>query len=254
MGRLAGQFDRFPLLLKFLDAKEVLSVQVHPSDDQEQYIPKGDTGKTEAWVVLEAGKKALIYAGLKKGTDEAHVRKALDEHKVADYLHSFTPKPGDGVFIHSGAVHTLADVVVFEVQENSDTTYRLYDWDRIDAKTGKPRELDIDKAIACIDFSLTDIGPVKPDAVETMQVVREELFNNEHFIVWRLNTDKQFTVGAEDLPRILVCIDGKGDIAFDGTNYGIKKGDVVLLPAELGVMDCIPQGKINLLEIAIPES
>ena len=84
--------------------------------------------------------------------------------------------------------------------------------------------------------------------------MREELFNNEHFIVWRLNTDKQFTVGAEDLPRILVCIDGKGDIAFDGTNYGIKKGDVVLLPAELGVMDCIPQGKINLLEIAIPES
>ncbi len=254
MGRLAGQFDRFPLLLKFLDAKEVLSVQVHPSDEQTQYIPKGDTGKTEAWVVLETGEKALIYAGLKKGTDEADVRKALDEHKVADYLHSFTPKPGDGVFIHSGAVHTLADVVVFEVQENSDTTYRLYDWDRIDAKTGKPRELDIDKAIACIDFSLTDIGPVKPDAVETMQVVREELFNDEHFIVWRLNTDKQFTVGAEDLLRILVCIDGKGDIAFDGTNYGIKKGDVVLLPAELGVMDCIPQGKINLLEIAIPES
>lgn len=254
MGRLAGQFDRFPLLLKFLDAKEVLSVQVHPSDDQQEYIPKGDMGKTEAWVVLETGEKALIYAGLKKGTDKAELRKALDEHKVADHLYSFTPKAGDGVFIHSGTVHTLADVVVFEVQENSDTTYRLYDWDRIDAKTGKPRELDIDKAIACIDFSLTDIGPVKPDAVEAKPVLREELFNNEHFILWRIYTDAQFKVGAEDLPRILVCIDGKGDIAFDGTNYGIKKGDLVLLPAELGVMNCIPQGKINLLEIAIPES
>jgi len=253
MGRLAGKFERFPLLLKFLDAKEVLSVQVHPSDDQKQYIPQGDTGKTEAWVVLEAGGNALIYSGLKKGTDEADLRKALDEHKVADYLHAFTPKPGDGVFIHSGTVHTLADVVVFEVQENSDTTYRLYDWDRIDAKTGKPRELDVDKAIACIDFSLTDIGPVKPKVIEEKPVLRAELFNNEHFILWRMNADEKFAVGAEDVPRILVCIDGKGDIAFDGANYSIKKGDVVLLPAELGVMDIIPQGKISLLEIAIPE-
>lgn len=254
MGRLAGKFDRFPLLLKFLDAKEVLSVQVHPSDEQKQYIPKGDTGKTEAWVVLETGAKALIYSGLKKGTDEADLRKALDEHKVAAYLHSFMPQPGDGVFIHSGTVHTLADVVVFEVQENSDTTYRLYDWDRIDAKTGKPRQLDVDKAIACIDFNLTDIGPVKPKTVENKPVPREELFNNEHFIVWRMVTGTQFTVGAEDMPRILVCIDGKGDIVFGGTSYGIRKGDVVLLPAELGIMECIPQGKINLLEIAIPQS
>jgi mannose-6-phosphate isomerase len=253
MGKLAGKFEKFPLLLKFLDAKEVLSVQVHPSDDQKEYIPKGDTGKTEAWVVLEAGKKALIYAGLKKGTDEADLRKGLDEHKVADYIHSFTPKPGDGVFIHSGTVHTLADVVVFEVQENSDTTYRLYDWDRIDAKTGKPRQLDVDKAIACIDFGITDVGPVKPKKIAAQPVLREELFNNEHFILWRMHADTKFTVGAEDMPRILICIDGKGDIAFNGTNYAIKKGDVVLLPAELGEMDCIPQGNINLLEIAIPE-
>lgn len=254
MGRLAGNFDRFPLLLKFLDAREVLSVQVHPSDDQKEYIPKGDTGKTEAWVVLQSDDKALIYSGLKEGTNKAKLLKALNEHKVANCLHSFTPELGDGVFIHSGTVHTLADVVVFEVQENSDTTYRLYDWDRVDAKTGKPRELDIDKAIACIDFNLTDIGPVKPKDTRVNNVPREELFNNEHFILWRMHTDLQFTVGAEDIPRILVCIDGKGDIIFDGTNYSIRKGDVVLLPAELGIMKCIPQGKINLLEIAIPEA
>lgn len=252
MGRLAGNFDRFPLLLKFLDAKEVLSVQVHPSDNQKEYIPKSDTGKTEAWVVLEAGKKALIYAGLKKGTNEAELRKSLEDHHVADYLHSFTPKPGDGIFIHSGTVHTLADVVVFEVQENSDTTYRLYDWDRVDAKTGKPRQLDIDKAIACIDFNLVDIGPAEPKKVKTNDITREELFNNEHFILWRINTDTQFAVGAKDVPRILVCIDGRGEIVFNGANYAVRKGDVVLLPAELGVMACTPKGKINLLEIAIP--
>jgi len=253
MGRLAGDFDRFPLLLKFLDAKEVLSVQVHPSDDQTEYIPKGDTGKTEAWVVLETGEKALIYAGVVKGTTETILRKALDAHKVADHLHSFTPKPGDSVFIHSGTVHTLADVVVFEVQENSDTTYRLYDWDRVDAKTGKPRELDVDKAMACIDFNLTDIGPVKLEKTATPSP-RELLFNNEHFILWRIESEAAFPVGAEDVPRILVCIDGKGQLDFDGTYYTINKGDVVLLPAELGVIECIPKGEITLLEIAIPEN
>ena len=253
MGKLAEDYDRFPLLLKFLDAKEVLSVQVHPSDDQEEYIPKGDTGKTEAWVVIETGPESLIYSGLKPGTTEADLRQGVAEHKVADYVHSFTPNPGDGIFIHSGTVHTLADTVVFEVQENSDTTYRLYDWDRVDAKTGQPRELDVDKAIACIDFDIINVGPVKPKTVETKPVIRERLFSDEHFMLWRMNTADQFTVGAADVPRILVCIDGDGTLNYSGTSYNISKGDVCLLPAEIGIIDCIPQGSINLLEIAIPE-
>jgi mannose-6-phosphate isomerase len=147
-------------------------------------------------------------------------------------------------------VHTLADVVVFEVQENSDTTYRLYDWDRVDAKTGKPRELDIDKAMACIDFKLTDISPVKPKKEKGLG---ELLFNNEHFILWRMETKAEFSVGAEDAPRILVCVEGNGQLNFGGAHYDITKGDVVLLPAELGAMPCVPKGKINLLQIAIPE-
>jgi mannose-6-phosphate isomerase len=254
MGKLASSFDRFPLLLKFLDAKEVLSVQVHPSDDQKEYIPPGDTGKTEAWVVLETGAKSLIYSGLKPGTTAETLRKGLDEHKVADQIHSFAPKIGDAVFIHSGTVHTLADVVVFEVQENSDTTYRLYDWDRVDAKTGKPRQLDVDKAIACIDFKITDVGPVKPNVESEKPVLREQLFNNEHFILWRIQTEAEFSVGAEDVPRILVCVDGAGQVHYDGAEYPITKGDVMLIPAVLGVLSCSPKGKINLLEIAIPEN
>jgi len=254
MGKFAGNFDRFPLLLKFLDAKEVLSVQVHPSDDQKKYIPKGDMGKTEAWVVLETGAKSLIYSGLTKGTTEAVLRKSLDEHKVAERLHSFMPKVGDGVFIHSGTVHTLADVVVFEVQENSDTTYRLYDWDRVDAKTGKPRQLDIDKAIACIDFNLVDIGPVKPHNKTIDAVVHEQLFNNEHFILWRIQTVLKFKTGAINEPRILVCAEGAGEVQYNNVSYPIKKGDVMLLPAEVGVVDFLPVGKINVFEIAIPQT
>jgi mannose-6-phosphate isomerase len=119
MGRLSGRFHGFPLLLKFLDAHEMLSVQVHPS---------GDTGKTEAWVVLEAGKDSRIYAGLKAGTTEADLRQALTNETVADRLACFTPTLGDAVFLPGGTVHSLGgDIVVFEVQQNSDVTFRLYD-------------------------------------------------------------------------------------------------------------------------------
>ena len=148
MGTLAGRFRRFPLLLKFLDAREMLSVQVHPEDTHPDLLPAGETGKTEAWVVLEAGPESRIYAGLKPGTTEATLRQALTDGGVADQLACFTPKPGDGVFIPAGTVHSLGGgVVVFEVQENSDVTFRLYDWNHVDAKTGKPRALQVDRAL-----------------------------------------------------------------------------------------------------------
>lgn len=252
LGKFASQFDRFPLLLKFLDCKEVLSVQVHPSDDQKKYIPAGDTGKTEAWVVLETGKDSRIYAGLKPGTNAENLRQAITDHKVADKLHSFIPQPGDGVFIQSGTVHTLGGAVVFEVQENSDVTFRLYDWDRTDAKTGKPRELQVDEALACIDFNQVDIGPVKPVADSQYPDIKERLFNNEHFVLWRIKSGNMFMVGEMKEPRVLVCIDGRGDLAFNGVKYPLHKGDVMLLPAIAGSCIYQPAGYVTLLEIGIP--
>jgi mannose-6-phosphate isomerase len=126
LGKSAGHFRRFPLLLKFLDAHEVLSIQVHPADGQTGLLPPGESGKTEAWVALETGPKSRIYAGLQPGTTADVLRRT-----VADHLASFAPPLGDAVFIKAGTVHSLADVVVFEVQQNSDVTFRLYDWDRI---------------------------------------------------------------------------------------------------------------------------
>src|ERR1700744_4638473 len=195
MGKYAGLYDRFPLLLKFLDAQKVLSVQVHPSDDKPQYIPKGEHGKTEAWGVLEAGPDARIYTGLKNGTTEQKLRDDLKAHKVADDLSSFKPKAGQAVFIKAGTVHTLQDVVVFEVQENSDVTYRLYDWDRIDEKTGKPRDLQVDEAIACIDFNKTDVKPVVPVVKTKVPVQREIVIQNDHFDLCRITGDFAFMVG-----------------------------------------------------------
>ncbi len=254
LGKLAGRFDRFPLLLKFLDARDVLSVQVHPSDSQTDYLPKGENGKTEAWVVLEAGPQSRIYAGLKPGTTPETLRSAITDGKVSDSLASFAPKPGDGVFIPAGTVHSLGDVVVFEVQENSDVTFRLFDWNHIDAKTGQPRPLQVDQAMACIDFAQGAIEPVVPMVDELKPVLRERLFSCEHFGLWRFGAESPCGVGAEKTSRVLVCLACNGQVEHDGASYAIGKGDVMLLPAVVGACLCRPHGAISLLEISLPEA
>ena len=252
LGKFAPYYKRFPLLLKFLDCKKVLSVQVHPSDQLTAYIPEGESGKTEAWVVLETGAEGIIYAGLKPGVTEAKLRVSLEKHKVADDLASFKPNAGDCVLIKAGTVHTLGDAVVFEIQENSDVTYRLYDWDRVDEKTGKPRDLQIEQAIACIDFTQTAIGPVKPVTEDDGPELRERIFDNGHFKLWRLTGTMPFMVGEEAAPRILVCIEGGGELESNNDLYTLDKGEVMLIPAVTGACPFEPRGKVVLLEIALP--
>jgi mannose-6-phosphate isomerase len=253
MGKLSSRFTRFPLLLKFLDAHEMLSVQVHPSDAHPDLIPAGDTAKTEAWVVVEAEKGSQIYAGLKSSTTPGSLSESLKDGTIAERLVSISPKSGDAVFISAGTVHTLGnDVVVFEVQQNSDVTYRLYDWGHIDSVTKELRPLQVDQALACIDFGSTNSGLVTPRVETTMPVERERLFDCAAFLLWRVRGQAQFTVGAIAEPHVLVGIEGSGRIMHDGTPYAVGKGDVWLLPAEVGVCAFEPSGEATMLEIAIP--
>jgi mannose-6-phosphate isomerase len=253
LGELVPRFRRFPLLLKFLDAREMLSVQVHPSDAHRDLLPKGESGKTEAWVVLEAGTGSRVYAGLKPGTTAKDLRSALANGTVTDDLACFTPQPGDGVFLPAGTVHTLGGgVVVFEVQQNSDVTFRLYDWGHVDAKTGQPRALQVDQALACVDFAERAAGPVAPVTEATMPVRRERLFQCEHFGLWRLCGQWPFTVGVADVPRVLVCIEGEGKLEHDGSTYPVGKGEVWILPAVAGACFFEPHGAVTVLEIALP--
>jgi mannose-6-phosphate isomerase len=254
MGKLAGRFRRFPLLLKFLDVHEMLSVQVHPTKANTNLLPAGETPKTEAWVVLEASTQGRIYAGLKPGTTETNLRRALTNGTVADHLACLTPKAGDAIFLRAGTVHSLGgDLVVLEIQQNSDVTFRLYDWDHIDPKTGKPRALQVDKAMACIDFVEGPVNLVTPMVETTSPVERERLFHCEHFWLWRLRGRSPFTVGAADLPRILVCLEGAGDLEHCDISYTVGKGDVFVLPAAIGTCVFRPHSAVNLLEIAIPD-
>lgn len=254
LGRQAGRFQRFPLLLKFLDVQKTLSVQVHPSDLQSDFIPPGESGKTEAWVVLETAPDSQIYAGLRSAMTAGDLRCAINDQTVADRLASFQPKQGDSVLVPAGTVHSLADVVVFEVQENSDVTFRLYDWDHVDPKTGKRRPLQVDQALACVDFARLAVGPVAPVVEETAPVLRERLIHCEHFGIWRASGEAPFTVGADDTPRVLVCISGNGYVDYNGVDYAIAAGDVLLLPAVVGALTFQPGGAVILLEISLPES
>jgi mannose-6-phosphate isomerase len=253
MGELAPRFRRFPLLLKFLDAREMLSVQVHPSDAHPELLPPGETGKTEAWVVIEAEKGSLIYAGLPPGTTAAELRHSLTNGTIADHLHCIVPKPGDAVFTPAGTVHTLGGgVVVFEVQQNSDVTFRLYDWGHVDAKTGQPRPLQVDEAFACIDFDGDAGGLVAPYVEATSPVRHERLFDCEAFQLCRLIGQAPFTVGATAEPRVVVCLVGSGQIEHGKISYPVSKGDIWLLPAEAGACAFRPRGEVTLLEIAVP--
>ena len=254
MGRLVLHFRRFPLLLKFLDARQMLSVQVHPSDAHPDLIPAGESGKTEAWVVIEARNGSRIYAGLKAGTTADDLRRSLVTGTIADHLVGIDPKAGDSVFIPAGTVHTLGDdVLVFEIQQNSDVTFRLYDWDHVDAKTGQPRSLQVEQALASIDFANCNGGLVTPDVVSTTPVDRETLFECRHFLLWRLRGESPFSVGAAEMPRLIVCIEGSGWIEGGGITYGIEKGDVWILPAVVGPCEFHPNNAVTLLEIALPE-
>lgn len=249
LGRYSGRYSRFPLLLKFLDAREMLSVQVHPSDRHPELLPPGENGKTEAWVVLESDPGSEIYAGLEPGaTPQALAH--LDSSTSDKFLAKFHPKVGDGLFIPAGTVHALGGgVAVFEVQQNSDVTFRLFDWDRVDASTGKPRELHIDKALQCIDYERGPVGPVTPIRQDDGS---ELLFDTTHFKLWRHQSSTPFMVGARDEPRVVVGASGGGEITTAGHAYRLRQGDVFLLPAEVGEVQFTPSGLATVFDIGFP--
>lgn len=253
LGAQAGQFERFPLLLKFLDAKEMLSVQVHPSDAHKDLLPKGERGKTESWLVLEADEESSIYAGLEPGVTPEGLAQEAKDGTVEKSLASWRPQVGDGLFIEAGTVHALGGgVLVFECQQNSDVTFRLFDWNRVDEKTGKPRELHIDDAVKATNFEAVAVEPTQPRVLSTQRVLREGMFACEFFTVERLTGDEPFGVGVEGALRVLVALSGGGTMQYYDAEYEVRQGDVYVLPAQVGQLEFKPSGKAVLAEVAVP--
>ena len=177
----------FPLLVKLLDASHALSVQVHPDDDYAAAHGLGEPGKTEMWYILEAEAGARIVHGLEPGTDRAVLQRAIAAGSVQDHLRRVAVKPGDAVMVPAGTVHgILSGIVLVEIQQSADTTYRIYDWDRV-GPDGRRRTLHVERALEVIDFAGPGPGIVTPRVAETGGGVRREVVAEcDRFVVERV--------------------------------------------------------------------
>lgn len=231
VGTRAEDFPYFPILIKLIDAKDNLSIQVHPNNEYAQRV-EGEFGKTEIWYVLDAAEDAQLIYGFKEKISSEQFAKAIENNTLTDVLNSVKVKKGDLLFIEAGTVHAICKgILVAEIQQNSNTTYRVYDYGRVGAD-GKPRELHIKKAV---DVSVTeppkyDIKPMgepvdKGSYIETL-LTKCDLFTVHHYDVKESTT--LFT-DEKSFNHILV-VDGNGEL--DGRAF--KKGDSFFVPADYG--------------------
>ncbi|MBI2826931.1 MAG: class I mannose-6-phosphate isomerase [Planctomycetia bacterium] len=249
LGRHAPQ-KRFPLLFKFLDARLPLSVQVHPDDARAALLAPAEFGKTEAWIVLHAEADSVIYAGLKPGVDRQALVAAIDRGACDDCLHRFTPRPGDCVFLPAGVVHALGGgLVVAEIQQSSDTTWRLFDWNRA-GPDGRPRPLHVDEALEAIDFSIGPVSPVAPQATDRHEI--ERLVGCDKFVVDRHRDRAPWRLPDDQRCHIVSALAGEVTIAGDPSKLPLTVGDTALVPAERAATEVIPGSGAVVLDIFLP--
>ena len=249
LGRHAPQ-PRFPLLVKLLDARQKLSVQVHPDDRRAAALSPPDLGKTEAWVVLHAEPEARIFAGLKRGFDRAALERELSRGTCELCLHGFTPRVGDCIFLPAGAVHAIgAGLVVAEVQQSSDVTYRLFDWNRA-GTDGKPRPLHIAEALEAIDYALGPVSPSQPAATDRPH--RERLVACDKFVLDRWRLSQPETIEDDDRCHILMVLEGEVLVSGDPAARPLLFGETILLPAQRPLAQLIPRPSAIVLDAYLP--
>lgn len=250
LGRAAGR-QQFPLLVKYLDACDVLSLQVHPDDHRVHEFDPDENGKTEAWVVIAAAPDSRLFVGFHEGVSEADVRSALAAGRIADLLHSFDARAGDCVFVPAGTVHAVgAGVLLAEVQQSSDVTFRLYDWERL-GPDGRPRPLQTEAALQCIDFDRGPVDPVVPRPLPADHL-REELVHGEHFVIHRHRGETPFAIPADDACHVLMVLGGAASLTAAGQQLDLPLGQTLLLPAQRDPITISPHGEVRLLDAFLP--
>lgn len=221
--------DCFPLLVKFLDANRDLSVQVHPGLEMAQRVPGVSTGKAEFWIVLDAEPGSKISVGLKEGVDREDMIDAIANGTVPQLLHTYEVKRGDCIFLEPGTVHSLgAGILVAEIQEPNNTTYRLDDWGRL-GPDGKPRELHTELALEAINF---DLGPISPIDIEPLEGQRtKQLLQNKFFAVKEHRGTAHFQLPHDQRAHVLTVIAGSAEI-HSPSNCTLRKGETIVVPAQ----------------------
>jgi mannose-6-phosphate isomerase len=253
MGDLVGEkvYDEFgndfPLLVKFIDAQDDLSVQVHPDDAlaERRY---GTRGKTEMWYVLQADAGSGLYVGFKKGVTKEDYQRALAEGGVEQLLEFYPVSPGDVFFIPAGTVHAIGKgVLLAEVQQSSDCTYRVFDWNRVDAN-GQPRELHVAEALEALHFGGEPEYHIHyiPASNHSVPVIRCNQFNINllHF-----TQPLEKVYAGIDSFIIYICTEGRVVLIDEGKEYLLNKGEVMLVPAITTEVQLIPLEESTLMEV-----
>lgn len=235
--------EDFPLLIKLITAKDKLSVQVHPNDEYAKRV-ENDLGKTEAWYVVDAEEGASLIVGT-KDCDKETFKKAIEDGNLDKYLNKIPVKKGDFFYVQSGLVHAICEgILIAEIQQSSDTTYRVYDYNR-------GREIHVEKALDVIDFSLkgenTQGITIKNDGYDKTYLCLGEYFTIQKYEV---NTSVK-EASDEDRFYLFTCVDGEGTIKYNGGEEKISMGDSIFIPASLGEYELC--GKVTLLKSYVPD-
>lgn len=246
LGTNCEKFSFFPILIKLIDARDNLSVQVHPDDDYAMKV-EGEYGKTEAWYIMDCDDDAEIIYGFKKDITKEEFRNSIEENTLLEYVNRVKVKKGDIFFIEAGTLHAICKgILLAEVQQNSNTTYRVYDYGRL--QNGKPRELHVEKALdvtstKAIDASGKPMGETlkKDGCCETL------LSSCDLFTMKRLDIEEKATVTADSTSFVsLVCLEGNGVVMHGDTCVTLYKGESLFIPASYGEVEIL--GNLTVLE------
>jgi mannose-6-phosphate isomerase len=241
--------NSFPLLVKFIDANSDLSIQVHPNDDQ-AFKKHRSRGKNEMWYIVHADERAKLIAGFEQKADKDSFRKHLNENTLKEILHEEQVFKGDVFFIPAGTIHNIgAGMLIAEIQQASDITYRIHDYNRTDL-TGEPRELHIDDALEVLNYEQTVDAKTKyePALNELVNLVKCPFFTTN-----KLNFDtltiRDFL--ALDSFVVYICLSGEVNLTANDHQVTLKKGDVYLVPAVIDTVMLAPNSQSLLLEVYI---
>ncbi|MFO0939248.1 MAG: type I phosphomannose isomerase catalytic subunit [Pirellulales bacterium] len=239
-----------PLLLKYLDCQKVLSVQVHPDDDYGLKMNPPDLGKTEAWYIVDSQPGSVLFAGLKPNVGRDELAAAIEAGTVDQVLHTIEPQPGDCVFIPAGTVHALgAGLLVAEIQQASNTTFRLFDWNRV-GPDGKRRPVHVEQSLAVSDYQA---GPRRVQIPTAKGDGRVNLVSCDKFVFDRLSHTRVCTIGGDQ--RFHFITTPTGGVRIEGESFSetLSVGESLLLPAALSVCEVHFEEDAELLDMYLPE-
>lgn len=246
-GTKGQKYEFFPLLIKFIDAKQNLSIQVHPDDEYAMRV-EGEYGKTEAWYILDCEPDAELILGFKKEISVEEFKKAAQSDEMMNICNHIKVKKGDLFFIESGTMHAICKgILLAEVQQNSNTTYRIYDYGRL-GKDGKPRELHVDKAADVTKLCPPSIPDASNRKTEKFaNATRAELTSCDLFTMYKLDVDGKYQSNASDESFVsILCLSGSGSVSCEKAQLTFKKGESIFIPASSG--EFVIDGKLEILE------